>query len=63
MWDLDQYAGAVARLDLGARGATVGQALEDGEAAVDDVVIGSPVQIGHHADTAGVVLVSRVVEA
>ena len=50
-------------LDLGARGAAVGQALEDGEAAVDDVVVGSAVEIGHHADTAGVVLVCRVVEA
>ena len=61
--DLDQDAGAVAGLHLGARRAAVGQALENGEAAVHDVVVGTPVQIGHHADTAGVVFVCRVVEA
>ena len=61
--DLHQDAGAVARVDLGARGAAVGQALQDGEAAVDDVVVGTAVEIGHHADATGVVLVCRVVEA
>ena len=61
--DLHQDAGAVARVDLGPRGAAVGQALEDGQAAVHDVVVGPAVQIGHHADAAGVVLVCRVVEA
>jgi tetrahydrodipicolinate N-succinyltransferase len=41
----------------------VGQALEDGEALVDDVVVGTAVEVGHHAHTAGVVLVRGVVEA
>ena len=61
--DLDQDAGAVTRLDLGPGRAAVRQALEHGEAAVDDVVVGPAVQIGHHADTTGVVFVCRVVEA
>ena len=61
--DLHQDAGAVAGVDLGARGAAVGQALQHGEAAVDDVVVRTPVEIGHHADATGVVLVCRVVEA
>ena len=61
--DLHQDPGAVTRLHLGAGRAAVGQSLEDGEAVVDDVVIGPAVQIGHHADTTGVVLVCRVVEA
>ena len=61
--DLHQDAGAVSGVDLGAGGATVGQALQDGEAAIDDVVVRTAVEIGHHADTAGVVLVCRVVEA
>ena len=41
----------------------MGQPLEHGEAPVDDVVIGPAVQVGHHADTTGVVFVCRVVEA
>ena len=63
MRDLDQDAGAVARLDLGPGRTAVRQALEDGQAAVDDVVVGPAVQIGHHADATGVVFVCRVVEA
>ena len=61
--DLHQDAGAVAGVDLGARGTAVGQPFQDGQAAIDDVVAGTPVEIGHHADTTGVVLVCRVVEA
>ena len=61
--DLHQNAGAVAGVDLGPRGAAVGQALQNGEAAVHNVVIRTAVQIGHHADTTGVVFVCRVVEA
>ncbi len=60
---LDEDPGPVAGLDLGARRAAVGQVLEDGQRLVDDVVVGRAVQIGHHADATGVVLVSRVVEA
>ena len=61
--DLHQDARPVSRVHLGARGAPVGQALQHGEPPVDDVVVGAPVEIGHHADTTGVVLVCRVVEA
>ena len=41
--DLHQDAGAVAGVDLGPGGAAVGQALQDGQAAVDDVVVGTAV--------------------
>ena len=41
----------------------MGQALEHGEAAVDDAVVRPAVQVCDHADAAGVVLVCRVVEA
>ena len=61
--DLHQDPRPVARLHLGARGAPVGQPLEHGEATVDDVVVGPAVEVGHHADATGVVLVCRVVEA
>ncbi len=61
--DLHQDPGPIPRLHLGARGAPVGQPLEHGEAAVDDVVVGPAVKVGHHADATGVVLVCGVVEA
>ena len=54
---------AVACLDLCAGRATVGQSFEHCEAAVNDVVVGPAVQMGHHADATGVVLECRVVEA
>ena len=60
---LHEDPGAVTGLDLGAGRAAVGQTLENGQALVDDVVVGPAVQIGHHADAAGVVLITRVVEA
>ncbi len=61
--DLHENARAVAGVHLRPRRAAVGQALEDGQPAVDDVVAGTSLEIGHHADPAGVVLVCRVVEA
>ena len=60
---LDQNAGAVAGGDLGARRTTVGQPLEDGQPLVDDVVVGTAVEVGHHAHAAGVVLIRGVVKA
>ena len=61
--DLRQDARAVARRYLRTGRAAVGQTLEDGQAPVDDVVVRPAVQVRHHADATGVVLVCRVVEA
>ena len=60
---LHQDPGAVPGLHLSPGCAAVGQSFENGQRLVDDVVVGPPVQIRHHADTAGVVLIVRVVEA
>ena len=54
--DLDEDAGAVAAVLLAARGAPVGQVLEGGQPLVDQVVVGTAVEVGHQGHAAGVVL-------
>ena len=61
--DLDQDAGAVAGVGLGAGGAAVVEVAQGGEGLVDDVVARRATQGGHEGDAAGVVLVLRPVEA
>ena len=54
---LHEYAGPVAGLHLGSRGAAMGQPLEHGQALVHDVVVGPALEVRHHADAAGVVFI------
>jgi len=61
--DLDQDAGAVAHQLVGTDGAAVIQVLQDLEALLDDAMCLLALDVGHEADTAGVVFVLRVVEA
>ena len=60
--DLHQNPRPVTRRHLGPRCPSMGQPLQHGQPTVDDGVIGTTVQVGHHADTTGVVLVGGVVE-
>ena len=60
--DLDQDAGAVAGVGLGAGGAAVVEVAQRGERLGHDVVAGHAGQGRHEGDAAGVVLVARVVE-
>ncbi len=63
MRNLDENAGAVAGFRVAAAGAAVGQVDEDLDALDDDVVGFLAFDIGDKADTAGIMLVARVVEA
>jgi hypothetical protein len=40
----------------------MGQALQHGQPTVDDGVIGATVEVSHHANTTGVMLIRGVVE-
>ena len=60
--DLEQDAGAVAGVDLGAGGAAVVEVAQRGERLGHDVVAGLAGQGRHEGDAAGVVLVAGVVE-
>ena len=60
---LDQDARPVTGGHLCPRGPPVGQPLEHGQRLADQMVALSTLEVGHEADTAGVVLVRRVVEA
>ena len=59
---LDEDAGAVAGVDLGARCAAVVEVAERAEGRVDDVVALGAGDVNDEADAAGVVLEARVVE-
>ena len=61
--DLQQDAGAVAGVRLGAGRAAVLEVAQRGDRLGDDVVAGLAGQGGDERDTAGVVLVESVVEA
>jgi hypothetical protein len=61
--DLHQNAGAVTGKRVGAHGATVGQVFKDFQALADDFMRLAPFNIGHEADTTGVVFVGGVVQA
>ena len=60
---LDHDAGAVAGVRLGTPGTTVVETAQRGQARADHVVGAAAGDIHHEGDTAGVVLVARVVEA
>ena len=60
---LDQDARAVAGLRVAAAGATMLEALEDLDSLADQVVGSLAPDVRHEADTTGVVLLGRVVEA
>jgi len=59
---LHEDARAVAALGIRAGSAAMGEALENVDPVTDDLVAG-PVEIGHEADPAGIVLQQRIVEA
>ena len=60
---LEQDSGAVARVRVGARRAAMLEVLERDDRALDGLVGGHRIELCDHGDTAGVVLVGRVVEA
>ena len=62
MRDLDENAGAVSRLRIAAAGATMCQVQQNLNALADDFVTLVAGDAGDKPDTAGVVLVRRVVE-
>ena len=59
---LDQDAGPVAAVGLGARGSTVFEMLQGDQPVDDDGVRAAALDIGDHGDATGVRLVVRVVE-
>jgi hypothetical protein len=59
--DLDQHAGAIAGAGISAARAPVRQVDQNLYAFEDDVVRPLPLQIRNEADSAGIVLVARVV--
>ncbi len=61
--DLEQNAGAVARLRIAAGRPAVLEVQQDADPALDDIVRAHAPQVGDEAHTAGVVLEARVVEA
>ena len=60
---LDEQAGAVTGVGLGALGAAVVEVAQRGEAQLDDAVRRPALQVHHEGDAAGVVLEGRVVKA
>ena len=60
--NLQQDAGAITSLRIGAGGSPVIEVPQGMQAVRDDFVAGDPAQRGHEGDTAGVVLECRVVE-
>ena len=62
MRDLQQEAGAVTRLGVGAHGAAMLEVLEDGQAIGHHAVAFHIVYVGDEADAAGIVLVARVIK-
>ena len=61
--NLDQEAGAVAGFRIAAAGAAMRQVDEDLNALFDDVVGFLALDVGHEADSAGIVLMAGVVES
>ena len=61
--DLHQDAGAVAGVDLAARGSAVLEGAQRADALLDDVVAAQALHVHDEADPAGVVLLRRRVEA
>ena len=61
--DLDEDSGAVAGFGIATAGSSVGQVDEDLDALDDDVVISNPLDVRNEANSAGIVLIARVVEA
>jgi hypothetical protein len=61
--DLDQDAGAIAGSGIAAAGAPVRQVDENLDAFEDDVVRPLALEIRNEANSAGIVLVARVVKA
>jgi hypothetical protein len=63
MGDLDQHAGAIAGAWIAAAGAPVRQVDQNLDAFEDDIVRLLALEIGNEANSAGIVLVARVVKA
>ncbi len=61
--DLQEDAGAVTAVDLGADGAAVVEVAQGGERLLHHLVRGAGVQVRHEGDAAGVLLRRRVVQA
>jgi hypothetical protein len=59
---LQQHAGAVAGVGLGAGGAAVVEVAEDLQRLLQDLVRLAALHVHHEADAAGVVLKPRIVE-
>ena len=62
MRGLHQNAGAVAHQRIGAHGAAVFEVLEDFETLFDHFMAGLVLDVGDHADAAGIMLVGRVIK-
>ena len=60
--DLDQHAGAVAGFRIAAAGAAVRQVDQNLNALDDDVVRFLTLDVGNEADSAGIVLMARIVK-
>ena len=63
MWDLQEYAGAVAHARIGADRAAMLEVEQNGEAVVDDLVRLASLEIGDEADAAGILLERGIVKA
>ena len=63
MWDLEQNAGAVARLGIASAGSAVRQIEQHLDSLAYDFVTLVAANIGHESDSAGIVLLRRMVEA
>jgi hypothetical protein len=63
MWDLEQNAGAVARLGIASAGSAVRQIEQHLDSLAYDFVTLVAAHIGHESDSAGIVLLRRMVEA
>ena len=63
MRDLQEYAGAVAGLGIGADGAAVLEVAQDAQAIGNDLVALDVMDIGDEADAAGIMLVARIIKS
>src|SRR4029077_5794474 len=63
MWDLEQNAGAIARLRIASAGSAVRQVEQHLDSLAYDFVTLVAANIGHESDPAGIVLLRRMVEA